>query len=72
MQITTYDEAELNILRQRVKELVQDQEGLRKQLEESFSKDITDIKIEKCCDSAYSCYISYQQKTKLRLAMRLA
>ena len=46
LQITLYDEAELNLLRERVNQMVNDQNALKRQLEESASKDITDLKIE--------------------------
>ena len=46
VQVTLY-EAELNRLRERVNQLINDQNALKRQLEESASKDITDIKIER-------------------------
>ncbi|MGN0002881.1 MAG: OmpA family protein [Sphingobacterium composti] len=45
--ISTYDETELNALRERVNKLANDNDALRKQLAESANKDITDVKIEK-------------------------
>lgn len=47
LKITLYDEAELNLLRERVNQLVNDQNALKRQLEESANKDITDIKIDR-------------------------
>lgn len=46
LQITLYDEAELNLLRERVNQMVNDQNALKRELEESASKDITNLKIE--------------------------
>lgn len=47
VEILTYDEAELNMLRDRVNKLANDNEALNKQLADANSKDITDVKIEK-------------------------
>lgn len=45
--IITYDEAEVNAMRDRLHALVNDNDALRKQLADAKSKTITDIKIEK-------------------------
>lgn len=45
--ILSYDEAELNVLRERVNQLANDNSALRKQLSESANNSITDVKIEK-------------------------
>ena len=47
VEILTYDEAELNVLRDRVNKLANDNDALNKQLAEANSKDITDVKLEK-------------------------
>lgn len=47
VHILTYDEAELNALRERVNKLANDNDALRKQLAEAQNKTITDVKIEK-------------------------
>ena len=46
-EILTYDEAELNALRDKVNALANDNDALRKQLAEAGDKTITDVKIEK-------------------------
>ncbi|MCA5004134.1 OmpA family protein [Sphingobacterium bovistauri] len=47
VEITTYEEAELNALRDRVNKLANDNDALKRQLAESNSKSITDVKIDK-------------------------
>ena len=47
VEIMTYDEAELNTLRDRVNKLANDNDALRKQLADAGNKTITDVKIEK-------------------------
>jgi len=47
VEIMTYDEAELNTLRERVNKLANDNDALRKQLADAGNKTITDVKIEK-------------------------
>jgi len=47
VRITTYDDRELKMLRERVNQLVSDNEALQRQLKEATHSDITDIKVEK-------------------------
>ena len=47
VEILTYDEAELNALRDRVNKLANDNDALKKQLAEASTPSITDVKIEK-------------------------
>lgn len=46
-EILTYDEAELNALRDKVNKLANDNDALKKQLAEASNNTITDIKVEK-------------------------
>lgn len=46
VEIIGYDEAELNKLRERLNQLANDNEALKKQLDESSNSTITDVKIE--------------------------
>lgn len=47
VKILTYDESELNALRDRVNQLANDNDALKKQLSDAASPEITDVKIEK-------------------------
>ncbi|WP_159634796.1 OmpA family protein [Sphingobacterium composti Ten et al. 2007 non Yoo et al. 2007] len=47
IQVISYDETELNALRERVNQLANNNEALKKQLEEAASSTITDVKIER-------------------------
>ena len=47
VEILTYDEAELNSLRDRVNKLANDNESLKKQIADAADPTITDVKIEK-------------------------
>lgn len=46
-KVITYDETELNVLRDRVNKLANDNESLKRQLSEASNPSITDVKIEK-------------------------
>lgn len=47
VKVLTYDETELNALRDRVNKLANDNDALKKQIAESSNPSITDVKIEK-------------------------